>query len=138
MARTITAIFAGVLFGAFAMLLVSNFDSGNVATDGNIRDLAEVLPMTRAESVRHREERYRTLSGVAEVMALPTEFARAEALYALAGRSGSAAVRALIFEADRIVDDVARARLLGILFSRLTEIDPRSALTLARNDGVGT
>ena len=71
-------------------------------------------------------------ASIEEVVALPTEFARSSALYAIAGRSDSADVQNLIFEANRIADDEERVRLLGILFFRLAETDPRSALALAR------
>ena len=134
MAKMITALFAGILLGALAMLFVSNIESGEREPRGPVRDLVKAPAMTPDAVERHREERYRNLSSVEEILALPTEFARAEALYALAGRSGSAAVQALVFEADRIADDVERVQLLSILFVRLTEIDPQSALALARTE----
>jgi len=93
-----------------------------------------VPKMAQAVAEKHRDEQYANLTSVEEVIALPTEFARSEALYVLAGRSDSAGVQNLIFEANRIADEIERVALLGILFFRLTETDPQSALALSRTD----
>lgn len=132
MLKTLSTLVAGVLVGVLVMVVASNNDSRDDESRGPVRDIVKAPAMTQAAADMHREERYAKLSSIEEIMALPTEFARAEALYALAGRSGSGAVQSLIFEADRVSDDVEREQLLSILFFRLTEIDPRSALALVR------
>ncbi len=135
MARILAALIGGVLLGILAMLAAARFgSSSNQSPDEIVRDIVAVPKMAQAVAEKHRDERYAGLTSVEEVIVLPTEFARSEAMYALAGRSGSAGVQKLIFEANRIADDVERVSLLNILFFRLTETDPQSALALARID----
>lgn len=135
MARTVTALVAGVLLGILTMLAVTRFGlSGKETTDEIVRDIADVPRLAREVAEKHRDERYARLTTVEEIIALPTEFARSEALHVLAGRSDSAGVQNLIFEANRIADEVERVKLLNILFFRLAETDPQSALALARTD----
>ena len=98
------------------------------------RDIADVTQMTPALAKQHREERYVNLATIDELLALPTPFARMEALHVLAGRSDSASIQQLIFDANRIADDTERNQLLRVLFSRLAEMDPHSALALARTE----
>jgi len=135
MSRTIAALAGGVLLGILAMLAVARFGpSSNPSPDAIVRDIVDVPKMTQAVAEKHRDEQYAQLTSIEEVMALPTEFARSEALYVLAGRSGSADIQRLIFEANRIADDEERISLLNILFFRLADTDPRSALAHARTD----
>jgi len=134
MKTSILALFAGVLLGVLAMLFADRLTPSEGQARRVVRDLVIAPAMTQATADKHREERYRNVTTIEGVMALPTEFARAEALYALAGRLGSGAIQALLFDADRIADDVERVQLLGILFFRLAEVDPQSALALARTD----
>ncbi len=84
-----------------------------------------------------RETGYAALSSVEAVFELPTPFVRREALYALAGRADAAALQRHIAAAARIADDRERELALGILFSRLAEIDPASALALAQSEQFG-
>ncbi len=128
------ALVAGVFIGAMVMLLADRFTLEEGATRSVSRDLVAAPTMTRAAADKHREERYRDLTTIEDIVALPTEFDRAEALYALAGRSNSGAIQAMLFEADRIADDVDREQFLGILFFRLADVDPQSALALARTE----
>ena len=135
MSRTMTALIGGALLGILGTLAADRLSSsGNQLADAIIRDIVAVPVMAQAVAEKHRVEPYVNLTSVEEVIALPTEFARSAAFYALAGRSDSAAVQNLIFEADRIADDVERIDVLNILFFRLTEIDPQSALAIARTD----
>lgn len=125
----------GILIGVVAMYAVDRYGSGkNPATDSVVRDIGggEKLPPDLAEQLR--DEQYASVRSIEDIHALPGEFARAEALFVLAGRSDSVATQKLIFEADRIVDDEERVELLEILFFRLSELDPRSALALARTE----
>ncbi|MCZ6772683.1 MAG: hypothetical protein O7G83_12015, partial [Proteobacteria bacterium] len=135
MARIMAALIGGVLIGILAMLGAALFGpSSNQSPDEIVRDIADAPKMTQAVAEKHRDEQYTRLTSVEEVIALPTAFARSEALYVLAGRSDSAGVQNLIFEANGVADYVERDSLLNILFFRLAEADPRSALALARSD----
>ncbi len=82
--------------------------------------------------MKHREDRYEALQSIDQIYVLPSEFGRAEALYALAGRSDSGGVQNLIFEANRIANSEERSGALNILFFRLAELDPQSALARVR------
>ena len=97
-----------------------------------IRDLDNVPRMSDAIAKQYREDRYDNLRTIEQILALPTDFARTEALYMLAGRSDSGSVQNLIYEANRIASAIDRDTALTILFSRLTELDPPSALAVAR------
>ena len=135
MARIMVALVGGILLGIVAMHAVTRFGPpSNHSPDQIARDIVDVPRMAPAVAKKHRDEQYANLTSVEEVIALPTEFARSEALYVLAGRSDSAGVQNLIFEANRIADEIERVALLGILFFRLTETDPQSALALSRTD----
>ena len=79
----------------------------------------------------HRKDAYTQLQTIEEILALPTDFAQTEALYILAGRSDARAVQDLIYQANQIANPVDRRGALRILFSRLTTLDPPSALALA-------
>jgi len=130
MTRTIAVLIGGVLIGVFAMLVFA--PTGGSPANTPLRDIADVPRMADAESERHRLEQYASLNDIAEVVALPSEFARGEAMFVIAGRSDSARVQKLIFDANRIADDVERGYLLEVLFLRLAELDPQSALALAQ------
>lgn len=133
MVRLTAAALGGLFAGAAAVwLLAPGADSPDPGTV--VRDLAAVPPMSAAVAEVHRESGYAGLQTIADIRALPTPFARLEALYALAGRSGSERLQGLIFEANRIADDLARQDMLLVLFYRLAETDPHSALAMARTE----
>lgn len=135
MARITAAAIGGALLGILAMLAVARYAPVSNRSQGEaVRDLLDVPAMAQSVAEKHRVERYDNLTSVGEVISLPSEFARSEAMYAIAGRSSPAGVQNLIFDVNRIADDVERASLLNILFFRLAETDPRSALALARTD----
>lgn len=133
MVKIVTALAGGIALGALLTLAAGQFWPPNDQLDGEVvRDIADVPKMGRAAAEKHRIEQYVSLTSIEELVALPTEFARSSALYSLADRSDSAALQGLIFDANRVADDVERVSLLNILFFRLAEVDPRSALVLAR------
>lgn len=72
-----------------------------------------------------------------EAMSYAGSFSRSAALYALAARSDSATVQGLIFQADVLDDPISRRASLQILFSRLVELDPESAIALSRTPPFG-
>lgn len=131
MARAISMAAAGFVLGIAATYIAFHLP----------RDAAQSLPlienvptMSREAAELHRNSRYAGIGSIEETLALPGDFAQAEALYALAGRSDSAAIQNLIFQAGRITDPSDRSAALDILFLRLSELDPRSALALSRAD----
>jgi hypothetical protein len=129
------AMVGGVLLGIFAMVFVTRVGmQGGQLSVAPVRDPLEVSTMAPEVAENHRSEQYAGLTSVREVMALPSEFARAEALHIVAGRANAAAVQGMIFEANGIADEIERAMLLNVLFFRLAETDPQSALALARSD----
>lgn len=133
MNRTLPILGVGVLLGIIATLAFLRFDQpGSAPPDEVVRDIVDIPQMTEAVAEKHRDEQYATLVSIEDILALPTVFARTEALHVLAGRSDSGGVQNLIFEANRIADDIKREALLNILFLRLAESDPQSALALAR------
>jgi len=133
MNRLIIGLLAGALAGAVLTYVI--LGSNKVAPPAEVvRDIVVVEKMSEIVADEHRQDRYAVLQTVEQIYALPTEFARAEALYAIAGREDSAGVQRLIFEANRIADREDRSVALNILFFRLTEMDPQSALALARTE----
>lgn len=135
MAKIIVAMIGGVVLGTLVTLAATQFESSsNTTPEDFVRDINVVPKMAQAVADKHRKEQYIHLTSVEAIIALPTAFARSEALYAIAGRSDAAEVQNLIFEGNRIADEVERIELHKILFFRLTELDPDSALALARVD----
>src|SRR5690606_26987166 len=131
MARAISMAAAGFVLGIAASYIAFHLP----------RDAAQSLPlienvptMSQEAAESHRNSLYAGIGSIEETLALPGDFAQTEALYALAGRSDSAAIQNLIFQAGRITDPSDRSAALDILFLRLSELDPRSALALSRAD----
>jgi len=138
MARVLISLIVGSLFGAgltlALMRLVPSVDSPDPAP-AVIRDIVEVPVMTVAEAESHREDRFDRIRTIEDTLALPGDFSQTEALYVLAGRADSAEVQDLINQSNRIADPTDRNAALSILFLRLAELDPLSALTMSRMRG---
>ena len=132
MARLVAVLIAGLLTGVAATWFVLRPAAGPEASSEVVRDLVVSESVSAETAAEHRANRYQALTSIAGVLALPGRFDRYEALYALAGRSDAAETQALIFEANRIADEVQRAGFLDVLFARLTDVDAPSALALAR------
>jgi hypothetical protein len=127
---------AGLTIGALlTWVLVAPEET---AVDGTtpeiVRDIIVAPKMSVNQAEELRKESYESLLTVEQIYELPSDFARSEAMYSLAGRSDSAGLQRLIFEANRIADKEDRSVALNILFFRLTELDPESALALARTE----
>jgi hypothetical protein len=75
-----------------------------------------------------RAQHFEELKTVAEVFALPSAFARREALYALAGRAQPRELEALIAEAEALTNPADRAAALDVLYLSYVERDPKGAL----------
>ena len=133
MPRTVAVLFAGLLAGVAATWVVMR-PAEVPAADGVERDLVATESIAPEAVAEHRADRFLSIATIEDVLALPGQFARGEAMYALAGRSDAAKTQALIFEANRVADAIVRAELFAILFSRLAELDAPSALALARTE----
>ena len=135
MGRITAALFVGLVAGIIVALAAPRLGIIGGQQPGRImRDIVDVAPMGYADAIRHRDNHFAELQTIESLQALPSEFDRGEALYALSGRSDASGLQSLAFDARRIVDPVWRERALGIVFFRLTEVDPSSALALARSD----
>lgn len=84
--------------------------------------------LSAAEVATHRENAYREMTTMDDVLELPNDFTQTEALYALAGRANERDLDRLIGEATRIADRFDRRAALQILYSRYAELDPHAAL----------
>lgn len=133
MVRIIAAMLAGLLLG-IALTYFAFLAEPERPADEVVRDIVDVPSMAWTDATRHRDEHFVSLNTIDELQELPTEFDRAEALYAIVGRADSKTLQRLAFEANRIVDDIWRERAQSIIFFRLTELDPNSALALAYTD----
>lgn len=128
-------LLAGMLAGAVLLFAGQRLGIvGQGQATHPVRDIVDVAPMGSAEAARHRDNHFMELQTIESLQALPSEFDRGEALYALSGRSDSAGLQKLAFDAGRIADPVWRERALSIVFFRMTEVDPKSALVMARSD----
>lgn len=137
MSRIITALLAGLALGVAGAWWLAASRSSPPALDEPlvVRDIVDVPKMRAVEAEAHREDRYARIRSIEDTLALPGDFSQTEALYVLAGRADSSEVQALIHEANRIADPTDRNSALSILFLRLAELDPLSALTMARMPG---
>ena len=131
MQRSFAFLGAGIIVGAVLMLTLYG-RSPDLEQLADVRDLTADIQIDSAEIDEHREDSYRSLDTVEDLLKLPTDFARREAAHVLAGRSDSAKVQELIADASRISDTGARDAMLEIFFTRFTGLDPRSALAVSR------
>ena len=130
MARLLSTLIVGLLIGGVTAWLLSSRESAP-STDV-VRDIVAVAKMTAVESDVHRKSGFQQLQTIEQVLALPSRFTQSEALHVLAGRTDSAGIQALIFEANRVANRQDREIALKVLFFRLTEVDPYSALALTQ------
>lgn len=137
MNRLTTGILIGAAVGlaaGAALVRVLDNRSATDAIDRNtpiVRDIRDVPQITMDETEAHRADRFASLTTLEDTLTLPSDFAQTEALYVLAGRANSAEVQNLIFQATRIADTSDRRAAMSILFSRLADIDPHSAVAIA-------
>lgn len=135
MSRLLSATLAGLILGAaltFVLMRAGPSDDPAAAAPVVVRDIVEVPTMTASEAETHRADRFERIRSIEDTLALPGDFSQTEALYVLAGRSDSAEVQDLIHQANRIADPTDRNAAISILFLRLAELDPESALTMSR------
>ena len=138
MIRSVLILVSGAALGALLAAWLSGSTGPATAPErfAHVPETREVL-VDRSLSIEEarvlREDAYAAISTVEDTLALPTEFDRMEALFVLAGRSDAAAVQDLIYQANGIAEPAQRGRAIGILLGRLTDLDPKSALAIARS-----
>lgn len=131
------ALLTGVVVGALAThFLTPSDDYARFSASVPTLEL-DSRQLSTEEAEQLRASRYDQIRNIEDVLALPREFARSEALYALAGRSDSGKIQDLIYQVAGIADTARRNRLLAILLARLTELDPKSALAISRTPAFG-
>jgi len=133
MTRLIAAAIVGAGIGAAATWFYLSAPVPTVIPElpAIVRDIRDVPAMSTDEAASHREQRFASMTTIAEMLRLPSDFDQTEALYVIAGRSDSAGIQDLIDQANRISDLSDRRGALSILFARLTDIDPQSAVAIA-------
>lgn len=134
MKRITVGIVVGIIAGSAATyLLVQKSGIGPYKPIfSQPRSSQDVPKMSIDAAEKHRKGAYADIHSIEEILALPTDFSQTEALYVLAGRSDSPAVQELIYQANQIANPTDRRGALQVLFSRLTVLDPQSALALSQ------
>ncbi|MEO1203902.1 MAG: hypothetical protein AAFX10_14430, partial [Pseudomonadota bacterium] len=134
MLKTLGVMTLGIALGAaIAMLALPRPAAELSLAEVPARDVDAPREVSVAAAEALREERFASVETIEDMLALPGDFAETEALYTIAGREDAAGLQKLIFEAARLRDSVDRNAALGILFMRLTELDPASAVAMARS-----
>ena len=132
------ALVIGVGLGSIATYNLKPEALGSKFAAPPVRDVQHVPEISVAEAEVHRRDRYESIKTIEDMLALPTDFAETEALYVIAGRADASGVQDLIFQAARVSDRTDRNAALSILLMRLTELDPYSALAIARDPALGS
>ncbi|MGB5257131.1 MAG: hypothetical protein WBN44_07740, partial [Woeseiaceae bacterium] len=109
MSRILVAVIVGLGAGVLATVLVGKTGPGSEPANAPQVLGAPASPtMPTAIADGHREDGYSRITTMADIVALPSSFARREALYLLAGRADSARLQALIFDAHAMADEFER------------------------------
>ena len=130
--KTLSLISIGALIGAALVFIFQGAPLDHGAEINRPASLQQGLTLSPADIQAARESNFADVQEIQDLLALPTEFARLEATHALAGRSNADRLQKLIFDGDRISERTVRDSTLTILFKRLAEVDPQTALALAR------
>jgi hypothetical protein len=132
MKKLLATLLIGVLLGSLATFSLLPPAPESRFSKVLEHDIHAVTHISAAQAQFHREDRYDSIRTIEDTLALPTDFAETEALYVIAGRADSGEVQNLIYQAARVRDRSDRKAALDILFLRLTELDPQSAVAIAR------
>lgn len=127
-------LIVGAVFGVSAMwLALFNNDDLALDTDASILDKIEHESKAIPLSSSSEGQGDAGFHSIAEIMELKSDFEQTEALYVLAGRSDVRSLASLIKQADSIVDASDRNAALGILFSKLTDLNPLLAVEASQD-----
>ncbi|MBT8068726.1 MAG: hypothetical protein KJO09_15895 [Gammaproteobacteria bacterium] len=134
MLKSLGLITIGVIGGVALALLLQAIPTELGAGSGQSIAVENTPTLSAGAAEAVRDNGFADIRGIEDVLAMPTEFARREALHVLAGRSDADSLQELIFDADRISDRTVRESMVNILFRRLAEADAQTALALSRVD----
>jgi hypothetical protein len=132
--KSLGLILFGALAGAALLFALQEIPAEPGSSISPSIAVDTIPTLSNADVAIARASSFADINTIEDILALPTVFSRREALYVLAGRSDADRLQELIFDGDRISDRTLRGVTLGILFSRLAEVDPQTALALARVD----
>lgn len=132
-------IIAGLIFGLVSLTI--GYNIGRIPVASKALPVSKFTPALRKvmneprvstkETQTQRETRFANLNTIAQTLTLTSEFDQTEALYVIAGRSDVSNLIKLIKQASQIASVSDRKGALGILFSRLVQLDPHMAVDLA-------
>ena len=88
--------------------------------------------MTAKAAQQQREDHYKNITNITEVLSLPSLFSQQEALHAIAGRADRIQLQQLLKEAADVLNTHQSDFLLQILIARFTELDPQTAANIAK------
>lgn len=125
-------LLAGALCGAVLVFVVQKEPVQPEARMGQSVAVQAHPTVSHADVEKAPDSGFVDVKSIQDVLAQPTEFARLEALHVLAGRSNATRLQELISDGDLIEDRTVRDSTLIVLFKRLAEVDPQTALALAR------
>ena len=131
--RTLGLLVAGMVLGAVLVLAADRLRAPSMPGSEPVRDIESPAAISRDAARALKRTQYRAVGSVREILSLPTQFMQQEAAYALAGRLDQSDLAALALDANRVVDEGARERLLHVVFSALASGDPGAALDLAKS-----
>ena len=127
--RALGWLLAGTVLGAVLVLVAGQLR----APSAPVRDIESPAAISRDAAKELKQTQYRAVRSVRDVLSLPTQFMQQEAVYALAGRLDHSDLAELALDANRVVDERDRERLLHVFFSAMASSDPGAALDVARS-----
>ncbi|MDJ0701458.1 MAG: hypothetical protein QNJ07_16535 [Woeseiaceae bacterium] len=128
-------ILFGALVGSYATIHHIDADVAQRFSAPPERDIVrdKIVDMSTSQADAHRQSGYESVNTIEDALALPSDFAEREALYVIAGRADADELQNLIYQAARVSDKTESTAMLSVLLHRLTELDPLSALAIARS-----
>lgn len=129
------ALIVGTLLGYFGSSYNANSDAIKAVPIAVPVPLDSAL-LSEEEAQQQRANNYQSVRGIADILSLPNQFARTEALVALAARSDIDAVIELIAAAQGVSSVSTRLQLTNILLSRFAELDTPLALEYLLSSGM--
>lgn len=128
-AVVVAVIYWSVVRDPGSNILTSTAETARAASTPDKNTSTNLLSSDAADA--QRVLHYQDFASIEQAYRLPSDFARREALYVIAGRADSRQLRALIGEAKKIPEQARRLEVLEILLLRYVELEPRGALRSA-------
>ena len=134
MTRIAGALIGGLVLGVLAVLAVNSLGSKSQRAPMEAGVTRTESPISVTELFASPASEDAAPVSLNDVLSLPTVFERVTALHLLAATPDASDVQNLVFETNELVGEFERENSLVVLFERLTELNPRTALNLARSD----